>query len=265
MSSHISFSELKVWEECSFKHKLQYVDKVKLFNSNEYTTFGTAIHETNERTLLKEIDKEKAYEYFLEVFEREVSAINILNADKTQKLVNEMKAQAKGILEDVYPALDKYFGSYEVVSTEEPLLEKILDLDFDFNFKGFIDVVLKTPDGKYHVIDWKTCSWGWDIQKKTAPMTTYQLTFYKEYFAQKHNINPDMIETHFALLKRTAKKNQVELFKVSSGEKKTKNANSLLTKAIINIKNGKYVKNKLACSNCEFSNTEHCPKQESHG
>ena len=260
MSSHISFSELKVWEECSFKHKLQYVDKVKLFNSNEYTTFGTAIHETNERTLLKEIDKEKAYEYFLEVFEREVSAINILNADKTQKLVNEMKAQAKGILEDVYPALDKYFGSYEVVSTEEPLLEKILDLDFDFNFKGFIDVVLKTPDGMYHVIDWKTCSWGWDIQKKTAPMTTYQLTFYKEYFAQKHNINPDMIETHFALLKRTAKKNQVELFKVSSGEKKTKNANTLLTKAIINIKNGKYVKNKLACSNCEFSNTEHCPK-----
>ena len=260
MSSHISFSELKVWEECSFKHKLQYVDKVKLFNSNEYTTFGTAIHETNERTLLKEIDKEKAYEYFLEVFDREVSAINILNPDKTQKLVNEMKAQAKGILEDVYPALDKYFGSYEVVSTEEPLLEKILDLDFDFNFKGFIDVVLTTPDGMYHVIDWKTCSWGWDIQKKTAPMTTYQLTFYKEYFAQKHNINPDMIETHFALLKRTAKKNQVELFKVSSGEKKTKNANTLLTKAIINIKNGKYVKNKLACSNCEFKNTEHCPK-----
>jgi len=260
MSSHISFSELKVWEECSFKHKLQYVDKVKLFNSNEYTTFGTAIHETNERTLLKEIDKEKAYEYFLEVFDREVSAINILNVDKSQKLVNEMRAQAKGILEDVYPALDKYFGSYEVVSTEEPLLEKILDIDFDFNFKGFIDVVLKTPDGMYHVIDWKTCSWGWDIQKKTAPMTTYQLTFYKEYFAQKHNINPDMIETHFALLKRTAKKNQVELFKVSSGEKKTKNANTLLTKAIINIKNGKYVKNKLACSNCEFKNTEHCPK-----
>lgn len=260
MSTHISFSELKVWDECSYKHKLQYVDKVKVFNSNEYTTFGTAIHETNERTLLKEIDKEKAYEYFLEVFDREVSAINVLNADKSEKLVNEMRAQAKGILEDVYPALDKYFGSYKVVSTEEPLLEKILDLDFDFNFKGFIDVVLKTPDGKYHVIDWKTCSWGWDIQKKTAPMTTYQLTFYKEYFAQKHNIDPDMIETHFALLKRTAKKNQVELFKVSSGEKKTKNANTLLTKAIINIKNGKYVKNKLACSNCEFNNTEHCSK-----
>ena len=260
MNSHISFSELKVWEECSFKHKLQYVDKVKLFNSNEYTTFGTAIHETNERTLLKEIDKEKAYEYFLEVFDREVSAINILDNSKSEKLINEMKTQAKGILADVYPAMEKYFGEYEVVSTEETLMEKINNLDFEFLFKGFIDAVIKTADGKYHVIDWKTCSWGWDIQKKTAPMTTYQLTFYKQYFAQKHNIDPDMIETHFALLKRTAKKNQVELFKVSSGEKKTNNANTLLTKAIINIKNGKYVKNKLACSNCEFKNTEHCPK-----
>ncbi len=258
MSSHISFSELKVWEECSYKHKLQYIDKIKVFNSNEYTTFGTAIHETNERTLLNEIDKEKAYEYFLETFDRELSAI--VFEKRNEKLISEMKEQAKGVLVDTYPALDKYFGTYEVVSTEEDLLEKIQNLDFDYNFKGFIDVVLKTPDGKYHIIDWKTCSWGWDIQKKTSPMTTYQLTFYKQYFAQKHNIDPDMIETHFALLKRTAKKNQVELFKVSSGERKTKNANTLLTKAIVNINSGKYVKNKLACTYCEFKNTEHCPK-----
>ena len=32
-------------------------------------------------------------------------------------------------------------------------------------FKGFIDLVVKTPDGKYHIIDWKTCSWGWDAQR----------------------------------------------------------------------------------------------------
>ena len=258
MSSHISFSELKVWNDCSFKHKLQYVDKIKIFTSNEYTTFGTAIHETNEMTLLNKVERGAAYSYFLECFDRELSAIVL--TEKSEKLVNEMKEQAKGILDDVYPALGKYFGEYEVVSTEEQLLEKIKDIEFNFNFKGFIDLVIKTKDGKYHIIDWKTCSWGWDIQKKTAPMTTYQLTFYKEYFSQKHNIDPDMIETHFALLKRTAKKNQVEFFKVSSGEKKTKNANTLLTKAITNINNGKYVKNKLACSTCEFNKTEHCPK-----
>ncbi len=57
------------------------------------------------------------------------------------------------------------------------------------DFKGFIDLVIKTPDGKYHVIDWKTCSWGWDMKKKTDKMMAYQLSFYKNYFAKKHNID----------------------------------------------------------------------------
>ena len=53
-------------------------------------------------------------------------------------------------------------------------------------------------------------------------MITYQLTFYKKYYAQKYNIDPKSIETHFALVKRTAKKDYIELFRVTSGPKKTK-------------------------------------------
>ena len=70
----------------------------------------------------------------------------------------------------------------------------------DKKFKGFIDLIIKTEDGKYNIIDWKTCSWGWDSRKRTDPMVTYQLTFYKNFFAKKHNIskvyqNPtDLIE-----------------------------------------------------------------------
>lgn len=36
------------------------------------------------------------------------------------------------------------------------------------------------------------------------------------------DIDPKDIETHFALIKRTAKKNRVEFFRVSSGPKKHK-------------------------------------------
>jgi hypothetical protein len=89
-------------------------------------------------------------------------------------------------------------------------------------------------------------------------MVTYQLTYYKHFYAQKFNIDPKMIETHFALLKRTAKKNRVEFFRVSSGSKKIENANILLTKAIIAIKNGKYIKNRLSCNNCDFYKTDLC-------
>ncbi len=64
-------------------------------------------------------------------------------------------------------------------------------------------------------------------------MTTYQLTLYKHFFAKKHNIDPNNIETHFALLKRTAKSNNVEIFNVTSGQKKTENALKFLEQSII--------------------------------
>ena len=63
----------------------------------------------------------------------------------------------------------------KIVSVEEPLYESMQVVGSDKNFKGFIDLVLKTKDGKYHVIDWKTCSWGWDLKRKTDKITTYLL------------------------------------------------------------------------------------------
>ena len=42
--SHISFSELKEWTTCPWKHKLNYIDKIKEFKGNEHTAFGTAVH-----------------------------------------------------------------------------------------------------------------------------------------------------------------------------------------------------------------------------
>ncbi len=49
-------------------------------------------------------------------------------------------------------------------------------------------------------------------------------------------MDPSNVETHFALLKRTAKKNRVEFFRVTSGPRKTDNALKLLNVALHNIK-----------------------------
>lgn len=127
-------------------------------------------------------------------------------------------------------------------------------------FKGFIDLVIKTDDGKYHVIDWKTCSWGWDAKKRSDRLITYQLTLYKKFFCEKHGIDPNDVETHFALLKRTAKKDNVEIFRVTSGERKTENAKKLLNDAIVNIENQNFIKNRTSCTYCEFNNTEFCTR-----
>jgi ATP-dependent helicase/DNAse subunit B len=50
----ISFSELKNWKECPYRHKLIYIDKLPYYSGNEYTAFGTAIHEVCEKILLDE-------------------------------------------------------------------------------------------------------------------------------------------------------------------------------------------------------------------
>ena len=89
-------------------------------------------------------------------------------------------------------------------------------------------------------------------------MVTYQLTLYKKFFAIKHGIDPANIDTHFILLKRTAKKNHVEFVDVSSGTIKTNNATKLLMLAITNIEKKKAIKNRLSCKRCQFYKTEHC-------
>ena len=119
--------------------------------------------------------------------------------------------------------------------------------------------MLKTSNGKYHIIDWKSCSWGWDARRRSDPMATYQLIFYKHYYALKHGIDPDLIETHFALLKRTAKTgSKVEFFKVTSGKKRTENALKLLNQALYNINKNRCIKKRTSCGRCEFQDTEHC-------
>jgi hypothetical protein len=169
--------------------------------------------------------------------------------------------QGKNIIPEIEDALNEYFEEYEVMAVEMPLMEDI-DGHTDYKFKGFIDAIVATPDGKIHIFDWKTCSWGWDRKKRSDKIITYQLTLYKKYFCQKMNVNPKDVETHFALLKRTAKKNRVEFFRVTSGDKKTENALKLLNTALYNIKNKRYIKNRMSCTNgygCKFYRTEHCP------
>ena len=253
--SHISFSELKTWYECPFKHKLRYLDKLKGFVGNEYTAFGNAIHDTCELLLTEGTDYPHAF--FLGRFDSILGDLRKDGVPIKENMVSSMKDQARPLVDLVLPALEDYFGEYEVVSAEENLYEPIAN--HDTKYKGFVDLVLKTPDGKYHVIDWKSCSWGWDARKKNEKMVTYQLTYYKHFFANKHGIDSDKVRTYFALLKRTATKNQIEIFKVTSGQRKTDNAINLLTKALYNISNKTHPKNKLSCRNCEFYKTEHCP------
>jgi ATP-dependent exoDNAse (exonuclease V) beta subunit len=257
LEKKISYSEYKNWSECSYRHKLIYVDKLPYYSGNEYTAFGTAIHAVCEEKIPNH--ETDALEVFEREFLKELTELKENGHELDAKLVQEMRGQAKPICEQVLPAVVEHFGDFEVFSIEEALMESITDFEsYGKKFKGFIDLVIKTPDGKYHVIDWKTCSWGWNSQKKSDKTINYQLTMYKNFFSQKHSIALEDIETYFALLKRTAKKDNVEIFRVTSGAKKINNCLNSLEKAVINMEKGFSIKNRLACKYCKFYKTENC-------
>jgi hypothetical protein len=254
----ISYSEFKNWNECPYRHKLIYIDKLPHYSANEYTAFGSAIHTVCEKVFLNNTaDTQKIFE---SAFSKELKEIDTSTGYKLNEvLISEMRTQAKLICERVLPAAIEHFGDFEVFSIEEEILEEISEFNsYDKKFKGFIDLVIKTKEGRYHIIDWKTCSWGWPTQKKTDPIINYQLTYYKNYFSKKHNIDPNLVDTHFALLKRTAKKNIVEIFRVTSGQKKVENSLKVLKNAVINIERKNSIKNRLSCRYCKFYKTEHC-------
>ena len=263
--SHISYSELKEWTSCAWKHKLNYIDKIKQFKGNEHTSFGSALHAVCEELVQNKGEAQDFELLFEQEFVKNLQRVKQSSPDIefSNDLITSMRTQGKHIIQFILPALKKYFGKFELHSVEEQLYEPIKNEKIDKKFKGFIDLIIYTPDTKkYHIIDWKTCSWGWDSRKKSDKMITYQLTLYKHFWAEKHGKNYNEIATHFALLKRTANKNNVEIFKVTNGEKKISNALKLLNKAVYNINKCNHVKNRLSCYGkygvCEYYKTKHC-------
>tara|TARA_Y100001938_G_scaffold146699_1_gene226118 strand:- start:883 stop:1677 length:795 start_codon:yes stop_codon:yes gene_type:complete len=263
--AHISFSELKMWSECPYKRKLVYQDKLKGFQGNIFTAFGSAVHSGCEK-YVEDRDIDLSISHFIDEYSKGLSELPKEVFDEiSQKDAETFLEQGLKVLADVPSSIDEEFGKWELISAEEMLYEPIKEfVEKEYLFKGYIDLVIKTEDGRYHIIDWKTCSWGWDARRRSDAMNVYQLIFYKHYYALKHGIDIDNIDVHFGLLKRTAKPGaSVEIFKTTSGKIRTQNALKLLNQALYNVSKDRHIKNKTSChgnfGQCEFYKTEHCP------
>ncbi|WP_438964827.1 PD-(D/E)XK nuclease family protein, partial [Winogradskyella sp.] len=61
MKEHVSYSEVKQWKECSWRHKLLYIDKLTTFEESPHLHYGTIIHDACEHYLkTKELKIEEA-------------------------------------------------------------------------------------------------------------------------------------------------------------------------------------------------------------
>ena len=136
---HISFSELKDWSMCPHYHKKSWIEKVAPFEGNEYTAFGSAIHDVCEKKLLKEdIDEQEVFQIGFNKLLDELAEKNI-SVNETN--IKDMRVAGPAILAEIDETLSDYFGEYEVFSSEEMLYVPIED--FNIKFKGFVDAVVK--------------------------------------------------------------------------------------------------------------------------
>src|SRR6056300_826093 len=267
---HISFSEIKNWKECPYRHKLLYIDKIDTFQESPYLHFGTAVHEGCESLLeTQTVDEKKILTEMKEAWKK----ADFENPEWYSKQPGWYKHQpvevwetwAKNSWGDILEFLNKEFPGWSCFNAEEDLYENIPEIEKPLYFKGFIDGVLKVPKkrGKGHVywiIDWKTAGpRGWSRDKKQDLGMTAQLILYKYFWSIKHNIPLKDIRCGFVLLKRGSKPGKIcSLVPVSVGDKTLEKGVKLMKNMISSVRKGMFLKNRNSCQYCPFLNTENC-------
>lgn len=257
---HISFSELSDWVECSYRHRLKYVDKVIIPDRSHYLDFGIAVHAACEHYLrTREMVPSIATDIIKATWDRHGYA------ELEGKIANleDCLAQAEAILAAVPAWLEETFPGWKCLKAEHFLYERIGEKPHAF--KGYIDAVIeveqtvrKKKKKFIWLLDWKTTTWGWDRWKKQDQHRKRQLIYYKNFWAQENGVDPKDIRCGFVLLKRTAK-SRCELLPVSVGDVSTQKSLKVVNNMLSSVKRGLALKNKYNCTYCVYRDTPHCP------
>ena len=264
---HVSYSEVRNWKECPYRHKLLQIDKIDVFEPSPYLDFGTQVHEGCESYLKNgSVPKERLLDSIRTAWEEhgfdDPEWVKKQPGWYKYHPVEEWCEWASNMWDDVPRFLNETFPGWERVSAEEELYEDIEGKDL--KFKGFIDAIIRVPrkNGawKYWILDWKTAkSYGWDRRKKRDFLTQAQIILYKHYWATKNDVPLKDVGCGFILLKRCGPPgNMCDLLKISSGPKSTEKSIKIVNNMITSVQRGMFFKNRESCLFCAFKDTEHC-------
>lgn len=273
LKEHVSYSEIKVWKECGWRHKLVYVDKIQTFEESPHLHYGTIIHDACEHYLkTKELKIDEMKQSLIEAwqkhgFDSEDYIILQTNRAKLQgweykhSNIEEWLKFAEVSISAVPLFLNETFPNWELVSAEEQLYENIEDMQT--KFKGYIDCIIKVPykdKYKYWILDWKTASSkGWMLEKQRDFLMQAQLFLYKSFWGNKNNIKLTDINCAFILLKKVNKiEKACQLIKISSGPVTLDKSIKLVKNMINSVNKNLFLKNRESCKFCEFKNSMYC-------
>ena len=273
LKEHVSYSEVRQWKECPWRHKLLYIDKLRTFEESPHLHYGTIIHDACEHFLkTRELKIEEAKQKISEAWDEHgfdseafIQAQSIRSQAqgwkyKHSKLKDWLDWAEAGML-SIPTFLDTTFPNWEIVSAEEPIYESIENINT--KFKGYIDCIIKVPyknSFKYWIIDWKTSNGrGWSIDKQRDFLVQAQVILYKSFWGAKNNIDMKNIQCGFVLLKKVKTSSKsCQLIKVSSGPKSLEKSQKLIRSMIKTVEKQFYLKNRESCKFCDFKDTIHC-------
>lgn len=204
----VSFSQFSNWFNCRHRWYLDHVKGLREFEDNVNTCFGTAMHEAVQlyiETLYKksarDADQHDLNDIFQKAFDRELTDKKVPITKEVHKEYVEDSANIITAFTNMTNRI-KHFpsGKYEFVGIED---EIVMPIKNNVDFICYIDVILKEKaTGRYRIIDIKTSTSGWNHYQRDDEAKVSQILLYKAFFSRKHNIDIDMIDVEFFILRR---------------------------------------------------------------
>ncbi len=260
LKEHVSFSELRLFNECNWKWLLLKVFGNEVEERSFQMDFGKAVHAGMEVLYDVGGTAEKATEHALKLYDESLSTIGEMHpSDKTEAM--RIRELIPNIFRDALLCPD--LQDIRPLKSELKLYQPISRTDgLDIKFKGFIDIIFVKKLKRKTVIyiaDFKTCQWGWPAEKLQDIEVISQILLYKHFFCKITGADPKNVTAAFILLKKKPKRISekgvepvvydicVEVEKVGAGPKATTAALDYLQKSITAMHSYSYVKNFDAC------------------
>ena len=277
----ISYSQISMYSECPLHWKLNYVDKLKMFEHNIHLIFGSAMHEVLQTYLnimymdsvknadvldLNKMLRDKLIEQFKQAEEQDGKP------PCTKEELMEFFDDGILIIDFFKKRRGEYFSKrdWELIGCEIPIE---VDLKNNIKMVGYLDVVMRhIPTDSIKIIDIKTSTMGWNKWMKKDENKTQQLLLYKQFYSKQYDHPIERIEVEYFIVKRKLwekamfPQKRVQKFVPASGKPSMNKVNGRLLKFVNEAftEDGEKrddmiaTPNKKACKWCEFKGTEYC-------
>lgn len=259
LKEHVSFSELRLFNECQWKWALLKVFGEQVEDRSFQMDFGKAVHSGMEVLYGPGGTAENAANHARELYDESLKIL-VFTHEQDKKEAYRVRDCIDGFYRDcaVCPELQ----GITTLKSELKLMENVERTDgLNIKFKGFIDIVfvkkLKVKTVIY-IADFKTCQWGWPFSKFQDIEVISQLLLYKHFFCKMTGADPKNVSAAFILLKKAprkiSKKGEPEVFdlsvevsKISAGPKSTESALDYMQKTITGMHSYSYEQNFDKC------------------